>query len=128
MDWTVGISGLVFLVVLFSMLGIAGHHQSQKKKKEWGDRLHGRSQMHGSQGNKQTEQGLAYLKGNFLKVLERLGQASKPKDQLESSRIRQSLVTAGYRSPQAPIVFMGSKSVFSVVVGRRVFNLWPGTH
>ena len=93
MDWTIWISGLVFLVTLLAMIGVFAYVQSQQKKKEWGDRLHGRSKVQGA--TKQKDEGITYLKGNLVKVLERLGQANKPKDQAETSRIRKTLVTAG---------------------------------
>lgn len=120
MDGTLLISGLVFLVTLFAMVGMVTYYQSQQKKKSWGDRLHGRAKI---QATKASDEGLVYLKGNFLKLLERLGQASKPKDQAETSRLRQSLVTAGYRYPQAPIVFMGVK-VFLVLVFGGLFLIF----
>ena len=121
MDSTLWISGLVFLVTLLAMIGVFAYIQSMQKKKAWGDRLHGRSKVQGS--TKQTDEGVTYLKGNLLKVLERLGQANKPKDQAETSRIRKTLVTAGYRSPQAPVVFMGAK-VFLALILASVFLLF----
>ena len=122
MDRTIWISGLVFIVTLLAMIGVFAYIQSKQKQKEWGDRLHGRSKVQGV--TKQKDEGITYLKGNLLKILERLGQANKPKDQAETSRIRKTLVTAGYRSPQAPIIFYGSESIFSVNSWFSFFAIW----
>jgi tight adherence protein C len=52
-----------------------------------------------------------------VSLLERLGQASKPKDQIQVSRIREKLVNAGYRNSRAPIIFFGSRLFLAVLFG-----------
>ena len=101
------ISGLVFVLILVGLVGVFAILQSRSKAKEWGARVKGKKEF--IPGEAQKEQGLGYLKTSFLQVLERLGQANKPKDQAETSRLRKTLVTAGYRSPRAPVTFMGTK-------------------
>jgi tight adherence protein C len=49
-------------------------------------------------------------------LLARLGEANKPSDEAEVSALRESLISAGYRHAQAPILFMGAKLLSSVVV------------
>ena len=101
------ISGLVFVLILIGLVGVFAILQSRSKAKAWGARVKGKKEA--VPGEAQKEQGLGYIKTSFLQVLERLGQANKPKDQAETSRLRKTLVTAGYRSPRAPVTFMGTK-------------------
>ena len=52
-----------------------------------------------------------------MKFLERLGQVKQPKDQVATSRLKASLVTAGYRNRRAPVIFMGTRILISVTLG-----------
>jgi len=51
----------------------------------------------------------------FRSLLVRLGEANKPSDESEISAIRMSLMSAGYRHAQAPILFMGAKLLSAIV-------------
>ena len=108
------ISGLVFVLILVGLVGVFAILQSRSKAKEWGARVKG--QQVKDKGEAQKDQGLGYLKTSFLQVLERLGQANKPKDQAETSRLRKTLVTAGFRSPRAPVTFMGTKLFLALML------------
>ncbi len=109
------ISGLVFVLILIVLVGVFGILQSRSRAKEWGARIKGKKDGT-QQGDAQKSEGLGYLKTSFLQILERLGQANKPKDQAETSRLRKLLVTAGYRSPRAPVTFMGTKIFLGLVM------------
>ncbi|MGB0910286.1 MAG: type II secretion system F family protein [Nitrospirales bacterium] len=117
------ISGLVFVLILLGLIGIFTMLQSRNRAKEWGARIQGKKDP--SPGEAQKAEGLGYIKTSFLKVLERLGQANKPKDQAETSRLRKMLVTAGYRNPRASVTFMGTK-IFLGVVFLTIFFVFGG--
>ncbi|RMH09609.1 MAG: type II secretion system F family protein [Nitrospirae bacterium] len=106
MDHALLISLMVFAVTLFFMLWAYSLMGSRQRVRAWGERIRGKSP---TVEVTQTEKGIAYLNTVFLKILERLGQATKPKDQTETSRLRRALITAGYRGAQAPIIFLGTK-------------------
>jgi tight adherence protein C len=106
------ISVLVFVMSLLVMFGAFSLVQSRKTAKDWGDRIRGQSKTAEST---QTDQGMAYVSGLFLKVLERLGQANKPKNQTENSQLKSQLVQAGYRGSRAPVIFLGSKMFLALL-------------
>ncbi|MCA9470567.1 MAG: type II secretion system F family protein [Nitrospirales bacterium] len=120
MELALLISGLVFVGMLILMVGGYALFQSRKRAKEWGERVKGKVK---TQEDMKQEAGVGYLKSQLLQLLEKLGQANKPKDQAETSRLRKSLVTAGYRSPRAPIVFLGTK-IFLMIFGVGMFFLF----
>ena len=102
------------------MVGGYALFQSRQRAKEWGERVKGKVK---TQEEVKQDVGLGYLKTQLLQLLEKLGQANKPKDQAETSRLRKSLVTAGYRNPRAPIVFLGTK-LFLMIFGVGMFFLF----
>ena len=119
MDLILIISGLVFAVIFLGIAGMFFGLQSRQKTREWSDRVQGRTYKT-PKDSKAKDEGLAYLKNTSLKVLEQLGQAGKSKkkkNDAETSHLRRTLVTAGFRNPSAPIVFMGSKLFFALVLG-----------
>ncbi|RMH36870.1 MAG: type II secretion system F family protein [Nitrospirae bacterium] len=117
MDTPVVISMLVFMVTVCTCVGLFSYWQARQKAREWSERLKGRSK---TSDTASAGEGWTYVKTSFLHLLEKLGQANKPKNQAETSRLRNLLVTAGYRNPQAPIIFMGSK-LFLMLVMAGVF-------
>ena len=100
------ISVLVFVMSLLVMYGALALVQSRKTAKNWGERIRGQSKTVEST---QTDQGMTYVSGLFLKVLERLGQANKPKSQTENSQLKSQLLQAGIRGSRAPVIFLGTK-------------------
>jgi tight adherence protein C len=105
---------LVFL--LFMALGWAGYsfYQSREQMTEWNARVKGESSKKPKANGPKDE---TKLQQSFLKLLERLGQANKPKDQAQVSRIREKLMNAGYRTSRAPIIFMGSRMFLALFFG-----------
>ncbi len=106
MESALVISGLVFVLMLVVLMGGYAYYQSRQQAKVWGERVKGKKKV--TEETKE-DQGLGYVKAQMLQVLEKLGQANKPKDHAETSRLRKTLVSAGYRNPRAPIVFLGTK-------------------
>jgi len=115
MDMTLLITILVFVVTMVAMVGIFSYLQSRQQAKEWGERLKGSSKK--KLKTEQTKDGLAYVKYQFIQLLERLGRANTPKDQTETSRLKQTLVMAGHRSPRAPLIFLGTKLLLALLCG-----------
>jgi len=120
MEMALVISGLVFVGMLVLMVGSYALFQSRQHAKEWGERVKGK--VKAKEEAKQDE-GLGYLKAQMLHLLEKLGQANKPKDQAETSRLRKTLVSAGYRSSRAPIIFLGTK-IFLMLIFLGMFFLF----
>ncbi len=115
MDPLLLISLLVFFMLLLLGWGLYSFLQSKQQKSEWGTRVKGES-LKVSQG-KTSEKNKSPVQQAFEYVLERLGQISKPKDQAQISRIREKLVTAGFRNSRAPINFLGSRILLAIVLG-----------
>lgn len=119
MDQALMISILVFVTSLLMMVSAFSFIQSRKTAKDWSERIRGRSPK--SAEISQTDQGLAYFNGLFLKILERLGKANKIKDQAEQSRLKATLVQAGYRGPRAPVIFLGTKMFLALLLAAMAF-------
>jgi len=118
MDQTLVISIMVFMMTILLMVSLHSVVRSRQTAKDWGDRVRGKSRVVEST---ETQKGFGYLSNRFLKILERLGQANTPKDQAETSRLRRTLVTAGYRSPKASVIFWGSQIFLAVLCGLLFF-------
>ena len=104
--------------------------RSRQTAKDWGERIRGKARTVEAT---HTEKGMAYLGGVFLKVLEGLGQASRPKDNAKQSRLRKTMITAGYRKARAPVIFLGSKvflamllALLVVLFGEEISKKLPG--
>ncbi|MBA3611503.1 MAG: type II secretion system F family protein [Nitrospirales bacterium] len=108
------ISLLVFFGILVVGWGAWSYLQSQEKVKDWGIRAKGQSL---SQSSAQKNDKKPSLKDQAMKLLERLGQVNKPKDQAVTSRLRALLATAGYRNPRAIVVFLGTRIFLAVLLG-----------
>ncbi len=119
MDQALVIASMVFLMTVLTMVGIYSLVRSRQTAKDWGERIRGKTQT--LESSSEADKGLAYLSRVFLKLLERLGQANKPKDLAETSHLRKTLVTAGYRGPRAPMIFMGSKLFLGILFGALFF-------
>lgn len=63
------------------------------------------------------------FKKAFLDLTSRLGQYSAPKGEAELTHRRKKLIVAGYRKPNAPIVFYGTKILLAVALPAAVFFL-----
>jgi len=120
MEMALVISGLVFVGMLVLMVGGYALFQSRQHAKEWGERVKGKAKV---KDNIKQDKGLGYLKSQMLQLLEKLGQANKPKDQAETSRLRKTLGSAGYRSSRAPIIFLGTK-LFLMLICLGLFFLF----
>ena len=114
MDPLLLISILVFVGVLIVGWGAWIYMQSRQKVNDWSIRAKGQSL---TQASLQKNANQPTLKDQGIKLLERLGQVNKPKDQAVTTRLRASLATAGYRSQQATVVFLGSRIFLAILFG-----------
>jgi len=108
------ISLFVFFGVLVVGWGVWSYLQSQEKVKDWSIRAKGQSL---SQNASQNKEGQPSLKDQGMKLLERLGQVNKPKDQAVTTRLRASLATAGYRNQRAIVIFLGTRIFLAILFG-----------
>lgn len=122
MDMTWVISSLVFMMVLFCSMGLYLVIGSRGTMNVIKRRAEGQVGVAAS-ANETISLG---LKDKLLALLTRLGEANKPSNESEVSTIRQALVTAGYRHPQAPILFMGAK-LFSGILVLGIVILLPAS-
>lgn len=122
MDMTWVISSLVFMMVLFCSMGLYLVIGSRGTMNVIKRRAEGQVGVAAS-ANETIGVG---LKDKLLALLTRLGEANKPSNESEVSTIRQALVTAGYRHPQAPILFMGAK-LFSGILVLGIVILLPAS-
>ena len=118
MDQALLISLMLFMVTLLVLVGAFSSIRSRQTAKNWGERIRGETP---EVETTEAQKGVAYLSGAFFKLLERLGHATKPKDQAETSRLRKTLITAGYRGVAAPFMFLGSQLFCAVVFGLLLF-------
>jgi tight adherence protein C len=114
MDPLLLISVLVFLGVLVVGWGVWSHLQSRQKVNDWSIRAKGQSLSHSALQKNDSQ---ASLKEQGMKLLERLGQVNKPKDQAVTTRLRASLATAGYRNPRAIVIFLGTRIFLAILLG-----------
>jgi hypothetical protein len=61
------------------------------------------------------------LKKYFLRFVGRLGNPLKPRGQTDLSRMRTSLLRAGYRNSNASVLFFGFKVFFAILLGLLFF-------
>jgi tight adherence protein C len=115
MDPLLLISALVFLGILIIGWGIYAFMQSKQKMSDWNVRAQGQSLSQKTSQNKDDQK--SGVKEYGLKLLEKLGQANKPKDKASTSQLKSLLIAAGYRTAQAPVVFMGSRVFFAAMFG-----------
>jgi tight adherence protein C len=115
MDPLLLISALVFLGILIIGWGIYAFMQSKQKMSDWNVRAQGQSLSQKTSQNKDDQK--SGVKEYGLKLLEKLGQANKPKDKASTSQSKSLLIAAGYRTAQAPVVFMGSRVFFAAMFG-----------
>jgi tight adherence protein C len=113
MDPLLLISALVFLGILIIGWGIYAFMQSKQQMSDWNVRAQGQSLSQKTSQKKGEEK--PGVKEYGLKLLEKLGQANKPKDKASTSQLKSLLIAAGYRTAQAPVVFMGSRILLAVM-------------
>ena len=111
MDMTWVISSLIFTMVLLCSMGVYLVMGSRATMNVIKRRAEGQV---GVSASDNESIGLGF-KDKLHSLLMRLGEANKPSDESEVLAIRESLMTAGYRHAQAPILFMGAKLLSGIL-------------
>jgi tight adherence protein C len=113
MDLTIVITAAVFFMTLLTFYGISSYASSRTKQKEWAQRLRG-------QGDSSTwavvQESSASEQPRLFKFLGALGEATKSKNVDEMSHLRRTLVKAGYRSVEAPLIFFGARLLLAIAL------------
>src|SRR5262245_31647141 len=105
------ISLLTFLLCLLASVALYVYLSSREAVQVWKRRVETRLDTPGSA---QELSWVDSLKTRFTQLIENLGKAMKPSNEADVLSIRQSLITAGYRHPRAPILFLGTKLVCAI--------------
>lgn len=111
MDMTWVISSLIFMMVLLCSMGVYLVIGSRATMNVIKRRAEGQVGVAAS-----ADESISLsLKDKLQALLTRLGEANKPSKEADVSTIREALVTAGYRHPQAPVLFMGAKLLSGIL-------------
>lgn len=109
-------------MTLLMSIGIYAHFASREEFRAWSRRLHPNGEAVPEAGALATT--LAFWRSKLSGLLMKLGAATKPKDEQEVASIRGLLVTAGFRSEHAPLIFIGVK-LFLAIASIVVVSLVP---
>jgi tight adherence protein C len=113
MDFPIIISLLAFVMCILTSMAVYIYMNSREASKVLSRRVEGRDE---ALDVSPLDAGLGQsLKRQFSELLQTLGKANQPTDQTEVLNLRQALITAGYRSAHAPILFLGAKIVFALL-------------
>jgi tight adherence protein C len=113
MDLTIVITASVFFMTLLIVFGISSYAGSRAKQKEWAQRLRGSEE---SAASVIVQESSAPDQPRFFKFLGAIGEATKPKNVDEMSHLRRTLVKAGYRSVEAPLIFFGARLLLAIAL------------
>jgi tight adherence protein C len=113
MDLTIVITAAVFFMTLLTFYGISSYVGSSAKQKEWAQRLRGQED---SSTWAVVQESSAPEQPRLFKFLGALGEATKSKNVDEMSHLRRTLVKAGYRSVEAPLIFFGARLLLAIVL------------
>lgn len=106
MDLPLVIALSVFGTCVLTMVGAVSYYQGRVNVRQWRGRIEGSSARDGVDALRSV---CASAFKRLVTLLEGVGQVTKPTDEAEFSQLRHALVTAGIRSPLAPIVFSGTR-------------------
>jgi tight adherence protein C len=113
MEFPIIISLLAFVMCSLMSLALYAYLNSREASKVWSRRVEGRPE---TSDKPAQEVGWGQLvKRQVSELLQILGKANQPTDQVEVLNLRQSLSAAGYRSPHAPTFFLGAKILGAIV-------------
>jgi tight adherence protein C len=113
MDMTIVITAAVFFMTLLTFYGISSYAGFRAKQKEWAQRLKGQAD---SSTWVVVQETAAPEQARLFKFLGALGEATKPKNVDEMSHLRRTLVKAGYRSVEAPLIFFGARLLLALAL------------
>ncbi len=106
------IASSIGFVILLTCLGIFTHLRARQTINE---RLN-RVASTGIHAPEAIRSGSATSQGPVLKLLGTLGEANKPQSEAELSHVRRTLIQAGYRGADAPLILFGTKLCLTLVL------------
>lgn len=112
MDFPIIISLLAFVMCLLASLAVYTYLNSREASKIWSRRVEGQSEI--SDATEGAGWGQS-VKQHLSELLRSVGKTNQPTDRQEVLDLRQALITAGYRSAHAPIIFLGAKTLCGVL-------------
>ncbi|MBI3329330.1 MAG: type II secretion system F family protein [Nitrospinae bacterium] len=113
MEMSLLITAAVFITIVLIFVGISAALSSRDKRKEWRERLTGRWENAPSEA---MPEGLTPRRTGFSRFLGSMGEAATPKNADELSHLRRTLVKAGYRGVDAPLIFFGAKLCLAMLL------------
>jgi len=113
MDFPIVIPVAVFFMTLLTFFAISSYASNRGKQKEWKERLRGKGE------HAETEwlpASASSGRARLFKFLGAVGEAAKPDNVEELSHRRRALLKAGYRRPDAPVIFFGVRLCFAILL------------
>jgi tight adherence protein C len=107
------IASLIGSSVLLTCFGISSHLRTRKTINE---RLKRVMSFDDTAPVVDTRVGYATPQGPVVRFLGALGEANKPQSEEEVSDVRRSLIQAGYRGPDTPLILFGAKLCLAIVL------------
>jgi tight adherence protein C len=111
MDLSLVITASVFFMTFLGFFGISSYVSSRTKQREWKERLRGQQEYAAA-----AQESSAAAQPGFFKFLGAIVQATKPKSVEEMSHLRRTLVKAGYRGVDAPLMFFGARLLLAIAL------------
>jgi tight adherence protein C len=111
MELTIIVTASVFFMTLFTVFGISTYASARTKQKAWAQRLKGKEEF---AATALVQESSAPEQPRLFKFLGAIGEATKPKNVDEMSQLRRTLVKAGYRSVEAPLIFFGARLLLAI--------------
>lgn len=119
------ISGLSFVACFLAVTGFFAVSDSRRDRRDWKSRAKGFS-TEAQVAMDTSLTGFEYVRDRILGVLAKIGRANQSQEKgKDLSKLRQSLITAGYRGDGAPYVFTGVKLLMAALapIGLLLFPL-----
>ena len=113
MDFSIVIPVTVFFMTLLMFFAISSYASHRGKQKEWKERLRGKGEHAETAWLPATA---APGRARLFKFLGAVGEAAKPDNVEEQSHRRRALLKAGYRRPDAPVIFFGARLCFAILL------------
>jgi tight adherence protein C len=113
MDTPLLIAIFVAIIVLLIFLALSSYLQRRQELAGWMRRVWGKA---GETDSEASQEPFPSTKGHVYDALGALGGTIQPRNEAELSHVRKTLVKAGYRGPQAPLVFFGARLCLAVLL------------
>ncbi|HSF32995.1 MAG TPA: type II secretion system F family protein [Candidatus Tectomicrobia bacterium] len=113
MDTPLLIAIFVAIIVLLIFLALSSYLQRRQQIAGWMRRVWGKEEENESDA---SQEAFPSTKSHVYDALGALGGTIQPRNEAELSHVRRTLVKAGYRGSQAPLVFFGARLSLAVLL------------